>query len=76
MLKKFFQKDFTNENFIHELLNQTPKEKWLNEALASGKIDINHQDEKENTFLMLTLKRASYKSAIWLIDNGCRSYYS
>lgn len=70
MLKKFFKKDFTNENFIQELLNENPKEKWLIEALESGSIDINHQDEKKNSFLMLTLKRASYKSAIWLIDNG------
>ena len=70
MLKKFFKKDFTNENFIQELLNESPKDKWLTEALESGSIDINHQDEKMNSFLMLTLKRASYKSAIWLIDNG------
>lgn len=70
MLKKFFRKDFTNENFRNELFAQTPKENWLTEALESGKIDINHQDEKENTFLILTLKKASYQSALWLIDNG------
>lgn len=70
MFKQFFKKEFTNDNFMHELLYETPKESWLEEALESGKIDINKQDEKNNTFLMITLKRASYKSALWLIDNG------
>ena len=70
MLKRFFKKDFTHENFIQELLSETPKEDWMDEALASGKIDINHKDNQQNTFLILTLKRASYKSAIWLIKKG------
>jgi len=70
MFKKFFKKEFTNDNFLQELLHETPKEDWLEEALASGAIDINKKDEKNNTFLMLTLKRASYKSALWLISNG------
>jgi len=70
MLNKFFKKDFTHKNFILELLFETPKEQWLEEALDSGKIDIDYQDEKKNTFLMILLKKAKYKYAIWLIDHG------
>jgi len=70
MLKRFFQKDFTNENFLQELLLSTPKTKWLEEALAQPSIDINYTDKDNNTPLMLTLLAGSYKSAIWLIDNG------
>jgi len=70
MFKKFFKKEFNDDNFMHELLHQMPKESWLEEALESGLIDINKQDKKNNTYLMLTLKQSSYKSALWLIDNG------
>ncbi|PIF04703.1 MAG: hypothetical protein CSA86_01180 [Arcobacter sp.] len=70
MLNKLFKKDFTHENFILELLFPTPKEKWLEEALASGSIDINHKDENDNTFLMTLLKKGHYKYAIWLIEHG------
>ena len=70
MLKRFFQKDFTNDNFLQELLSSSPKMQWLEESLVHPSIDINHVDEKNNTVLMLTLIKASYKSAIWLIDNG------
>ena len=70
MFKKLFKKEFTNDNFLQELLHEEPKENWLKEALESGKIDINKKDNKDNTCLMITLKKANYKSALWLISNG------
>jgi len=69
MLKKLFKKDFTNENFFDELMAEIPREHWLQDALLSRKVDINHTDEKNNTFLMLALKKSKYKAALWLIDN-------
>jgi ankyrin repeat protein len=33
-------------------------------------VNINYLDSKDNTPLMITLQKASYKSAIWLIDKG------
>jgi ankyrin repeat protein len=69
MFKKLFKKKFTNDNFLHELLAERPKEDWLNEALKSGEIDINYQDKSQNTFLMNSLKKGNFKSAVWLIKN-------
>jgi len=70
MFNKFFKKDFTNQNFMQELLYKIPKITWLEEALESGLIDINYQDDKKNTFLMMTLTRANYTSALWLISKN------
>jgi len=70
MIKKFFKKEFTTEMFINELLHNKPRVRWLDEALASGTVEINFVDKKNNTPLMLTLQQACYESAIWLIENG------
>jgi ankyrin repeat protein len=70
MLKNLFKKEFTNQMFIEELLHKKPMIKWLDEALASGSVDINFLDEKNNTPLMLTLQQSCFPSAIWLIENG------
>jgi len=69
MFKKLFKKNFTNENFLHELLVQRPNEEWLDEALKSGLIDINYKDSSQNTFLMNSLKKGNFKAAVWLIKN-------
>jgi len=70
MLKKFFKKDFTNNNFMQELFFKIPRENWLEEALQDKNVDINHQDENGNTPLMITLQKAKDDASIWLIDNG------
>ncbi|MGB5866412.1 MAG: ankyrin repeat domain-containing protein [Arcobacteraceae bacterium] len=70
MLKKLFKKDFNNHNFMQELLQPNPKFKWLEESLTYTTVDINHVDENNNTPLMTMLLKSSYKSALWLIDNG------
>jgi len=70
MLKKLFKKTFTNKDFFYELMTQVPREEWLQNALQSNTIDINHTDANQNTFLMQALKKANYKAALWLIDNG------
>lgn len=70
MLKKFFKKSFTNDNFMQELLFQTPRFEWLSEALTDELVDINHKDANDDTPLMITLQKAQDKSALWLIDNG------
>ncbi|MEA3513670.1 MAG: ankyrin repeat domain-containing protein [Campylobacterota bacterium] len=67
MLSNFFKKKFTNENFILELSQLEPKYEWLEEALSSNEIDINHKDEFENTVLMNCLKKNKFKAAIWLL---------
>ena len=69
MLKKFFKKSFTNNNFMQELLFQTPRYEWLTEALSNELVDINHQNENNDTPLMVTLQKDHDKSALWLIDN-------
>jgi len=70
MFKKLFKKEFTNNNFFQELLNETAKTDWLLEALKSGSIDINQKVDDNNTPLMYCLKKGKYNSALWLIDNG------
>ncbi|MDC0932726.1 hypothetical protein OAR97_02655 [Arcobacteraceae bacterium] len=69
MFTKLFKKNFTNDNFLHELLSERPKEEWLDEALKSGMVDINYKDDNQNTFLMNSLKKGNFKSAVWLIKN-------
>ena len=70
MLKKLFKRKFTNEHYLQELFHVKPKHEWLKEAVDTKKIDINHQDENKNTFLMVCLKRNKFDAAIWLMDNG------
>ena len=70
MFKKLFKKEFTNNNFFQELLNEPAKTDWLIEALKSGSIDINQKVDDNNTILMYCLKKGKYNSALWLIDNG------
>lgn len=70
MLKKFFQKKHTNENFLTELLGEEQDLNWLQEALASGAINIDQQDKLGNTFLLICLKKNKFRSFLWLIENG------
>ena len=65
-----FNKEHTNENFYLELTKKDFDTQWLNEALRSEFIDIDHQDEDGNTFLLKCLKDSKYKSVEWLIYNG------
>lgn len=66
----FFPKEHTNASFYHELLKKEKDEKWLEEGLKSEFIDINHQDEDGNTFLINCLKAGKFQSAEWLIKHG------
>jgi ankyrin repeat protein len=66
----FFPKDYTNTSFYQELLKQQKNEKWLEEGLKSEFIDINHQDEDGNTFLINCLKEGKFQSVEWLIKHG------
>jgi len=70
MLKKFFQKKFTVENFLAELLAEHQHYDWMKEALDSKEVDIDHQDKAGNTFLLVCLKKRKFKNALWLLDNG------
>ena len=70
MLTKLFKKKFTNANFLKEILAERPNEEWLLEATKSGLVNINHKDKNKNTFLMNSLKKGNYKSAVWLIKNN------
>lgn len=65
-----FEKEHNNENFYLELTRKDFDAKWLKEALRSEFIDINHQDEDGNTFLLKCLKNSKYKAVEWLIENG------
>ena len=70
MLTKLFKKKFTYANFLKEILAERPNEEWLLEATQSELININYKDQNKNTFLMNSLKKGNYKSAIWLIKNN------
>ena len=71
MLKNIFQKNnYTKENFLQELYKHDIDEKKLSEILDSNKIDINYQDENNNSFLHLCLDRLKFRSALFLINNG------
>ena len=70
MLTKLFKKKFTNANFLKEILAERPNEEWLLEASQSGLVNINYKDKYKNTFLMNSLKKGNYKSAVWLIKNN------
>jgi len=65
-----FTKEHTNENFFAELTKKEFDEDWLKEALKSEFIDINHQDEDGNTFLLKCLKASKFRSSEWLIKHG------
>jgi len=70
MLKSFFKKKFTNENFIIELFQDRPNFGWLDESISSNLINIDYQDENQNTFLMTSIKRNKVKAALWLLENN------
>jgi len=70
MLKKFFKKKFTIENFLLELFKDQQDHDWLQEALDTKAIDINFQDNYNNTFLMIALKKNRFKTFLWLLENG------
>jgi len=65
-----FNKEHTNENFYLELTKKDFDTQWLSEALRSEFIDIDHQDENGNTFLLKCLKSSKYTAVEWLIKNG------
>ncbi len=65
-----FTKEHNNENFYLELTKKHFDEQWLEEALKSEFIDINHQDAEGNTILLRCLKKSRYKSVEWLIKHG------
>lgn len=70
MIKELFSKEHTNTNFLQELLKKDFDQKWLNEALKSELIDINHKDESGDSFLIKCIKTGRYTSAEWLIKKG------
>ena len=70
MLKKFLKKKFTQENFLLELFRDNQDYDWLQEALDTKVIDINFQDNYNNTFLMIALKKNRFRSFLWLLENG------
>lgn len=70
MLKKLFQKKFTIENFLEMLLGEHQNFEWLKEAIDTKEVDIDHQDNTGNTFLIICLKKRKYKNALWLLEQG------
>ena len=68
--KKLFKREFTNENYTQELLKDHHNYKWLEEGLDTKLIDINYQNNKNDTFLMVCLKRNKYDAALWLLKMG------
>ena len=70
MLKKFLKKKFTNENFLLELFKDIPDYGWLQEAIDSKEIDINYQDNQQNSFLLICLKKNKFRAFLWLLENG------
>lgn len=70
MLKKFLKRKFTVENFLDELFKDNQNYEWLQEALDSKAINIDHQDKHKNTFLMICLKKNKFRSFLWLLENG------
>ncbi len=65
-----FEKEHDNASFYRELLKKQKDEKWLEEGLKSEFIDIDHQDEDGNTFLINCLKEGKFQSVEWLIKHG------
>ena len=65
-----FTKEHTNENFFTELTKKEFDEKWLEEGLGSEFINIDHQDEDGNSFLLKCLKASKFRAAEWLIKHG------
>ncbi len=70
VISSLFEKEHSNSSFFNELLKKDKNEKWLQEALRSEYIDINHQDEDGNTFLINCLKAKKFQSVEWLIKHG------
>ncbi|MEA3554885.1 MAG: hypothetical protein U9R39_10895 [Campylobacterota bacterium] len=71
MLNKLFGKEiYTTQSFLEELYKYDFDEKFLDDAISSKKVDINHQDKDGNSFLHLCLFKSKFKSALWLIKNN------
>jgi len=69
MLKSIFKKDINNTTYLQELLQDTPNEVWLQKNIKNEMIDLNHQDENGDTFLIKCIKVSKIHSAKWLIQN-------
>jgi len=68
-----FTKEHTNENFFAELIKKEFDENWLEEGLKSEFIDIDHQDEDGNSFLLQALKASKFRAAEWLLKHGANT---
>lgn len=69
MLGKFFKKEFNNTTYLQELLQDNPNEQWLEDGLRDEMVDINHQDDKGDTFLIKCIKVSKTHSIKWLIEH-------
>ena len=70
MLENLFSREHTNATFLQELLHQDIDKEWLEAGLKEEHIDINHQDENGDTFLMIAFKASRLRSVAWLIYNN------
>lgn len=67
----FFTKlKYSHSAFLKELLKNDLNIHLLDKMLKSGKIDINHLDENNQTFLHITLIKGKFEAANWLMDNN------
>ncbi len=69
MLKKFFRKSYTIDTFKQLLISKPPDLKEIKAALDND-IDVNHIDEKGETFLHYALKKNLSTCARVLIESG------
>lgn len=69
MLSKFFKKEFNNTTYLQELLQDSPNIQWLEDGLKDEMVDINHKDEKGDTFLIKCIKVSKTLSIQWLIEH-------
>lgn len=69
MLSKFFKKEFNNTTYLQELLQDNPNEQWLEDGLKNEMVDINHKDERGDTFLIKCIKVSKSLSVKWLIEH-------
>lgn len=60
----------TPSAFQKELFQKDINETALQKILKSGKLSINHQNEKGESFLHLCIIHNKFKSARWLIENS------
>jgi len=69
MLSKFFKREFNNTTYLQELLQDNPNTQWLEDGLKDEMVDINHKDEKGDTFLIKCIKVSKTVSIQWLIEH-------